>query len=304
MTTNASDAAEKEMHCAICGPQTPARLLMPANFSANDLNFAARKVPLGAHFTIVSCEKCGLVYSNPIMSEDRMIQLYRDMEFIDELQLQNMRNDYLKEFKAAVPHPEKCGALLEIGCSSGFFLKAARNLGVKKVVGVEPSKNSIAAAPEEIRGCIINDTFRAGLFEPESFDIVCFFQVFDHIIDPNALLVDIKRVLRPGGLVIAIHHNIRSLFARCLGAKSPMYDVEHIYLFDLKTSAALFQKHGFHVVRTANVTNQYALAYAVKMFPFPMFMKNALTKMLSAVRMSNFTVPAPAGNMISIAQKR
>jgi SAM-dependent methyltransferase len=291
------------MHCAICGPQVPARLLMPATFSSADLDFTARKVPLGAHFTIVSCERCGLVYSNPIMPEDEMLQLYRDMEFINELQLQNMRNDYLKEFRAAVPHPENCGALLEIGCSSGFFLKAAKDLGVKKVVGVEPSRNAIAAAPQEIRGCIVNDTFRDGLFEPESFDIVCFFQVFDHIVDPGALLAGIKRVLRPNGLVIAIHHNIRSLFARCLGSKCPMYDVEHIYLFDLETSAALFRKHGFHVVKTANVTNQYALEYAVKMFPFPRFIKNALTRTLSAVGMSDFSVPAPAGNMISIARK-
>jgi SAM-dependent methyltransferase len=299
---HASEFSQKKMHCAICGPAAPADMLLPANFSVSDLDFAARKVPLGMHFSIMKCRVCGLVYSSPIIAEEKMIQLYREMGFIDEMQLHNMRIDYVKQFKAAIGRFENCRSLLEIGCSNGFFLKAARSLGIENVRGVEPSKQSIAHAPDDIRPCIVNDTFHAGLFEPRSFDVVCFFQVFDHIIDPNQLLVDIKRVLRPGGMVIAIHHNIRSLFARCFGPRSPMYDVEHIYLFDLKTSATLFRKHGFEVIKTANIANWYALEYAVKMFPFPHVMKVPLLKVLALLRLQHVAIPMSAGNMISIAR--
>ena len=62
------------------------------------------------------------------------------------------------------------------------------------------------------------DLFRPGLFPPAAFDVVCMFQVFDHVPEPVVPLDECLRVLRPGGLVPASNHNIQAWSARILGS--------------------------------------------------------------------------------------
>ena len=71
--------------------------------------------------------------------------------------------------------------------------------------------------------------------------MVCLFQVFDHIPDPNLLLRECRRILRPGGLVLALNHNVDALPNRILGARSPIIDVEHTYLYSPATMNAIFR---------------------------------------------------------------
>ena len=292
-----------ENPCAICGLGTPFHVKYPANFGAEDLDFAARKTPKCRHFRIVVCDRCGLTYSTPILAPEHIIYLYRESRIIDEVQIQNIRADYLVQLARAKSAAGQCDRLLEVGCSSGFFLKAAKESGIANVRGVEPGRVAVAMAAEEIRPLIVNDIFHDGLFSENSFDIVCCFQVLDHILEPNSFLKSIHRVLRPGGVFLAIHHNIRSWFPRVLGKGCPMYDVEHIYLFDKKTAAAMIQKHNFEVLAIEDLKNGYTAEYAVKMFPFPQFVRSVLLRSLSAFGLSTFTFTVGAGNMITMGRK-
>jgi SAM-dependent methyltransferase len=297
------DLPMHENPCAICGSGAAYKVKYPANFKPEDMDFAARKTPKCRHFRIVVCDGCGLTYSNPILDPEHIIKLYRESRVIDEAQIQNIRADYMIELKRAIAATGKCERLLEIGCSNGFFLKAALDAGVKDVHGVEPGRIAAATAPEEVRSRIVNDIFHDGLYPENSFDLVCCFQVLDHILEPNAFLKSIHRVLRPGGVFLAIHHNIRSWFPRVLGQGCPMYDVEHIYLFDPKTAAAMIQKHGFEVITIENLKNGYTAEYAVKMFPFPQFIRKILLSVLYATRMSTFRFTVRAGNMVTMGRK-
>ena len=141
--------------------------------------------------------------------------------------------------------------------------------------GVEPGVEAVKSADPAIRPQIVNDLFDADLFPPASFDAVCCFQILDHLLDPVSTLQDACTLLKPGGILLLLNHNIRSWFPRVLGRRCPMYDVEHIYLFDRRTVASLLRKTGFQVVETRNVANSYTLDYAFKMFPLPRPLKQA-----------------------------
>jgi SAM-dependent methyltransferase len=296
----------KKIDCVICDGDAGYRVKYPQQINEQvDVDFTARKPPRHSHFRIVECLTCGLVYSSPIFPEEKIIELYRESDFLDEIQLQNMVQDYVENFKKAIDIFGQPDRLLEIGCGNGFFLRELENkYGISEIVGVEPGKAAVAKAAPELRARIINDVFHEGLFDQEYFDMVCIFQIMDHVVDPNRFLGNIYRVLRKGGLLLSINHNVRSWFPKLFGRKCPMFDIEHIYLFDLSTMRKILQKHHFNPLVVNNIRSGYCLRYAVKMLPFPALMKEYLLSFIKMSRsLDDFRFRASAGNMLAIAKK-
>lgn len=293
-----------DVPCAICGPGVAFRVLFPEQISAPDVDFSARKQPTRQHFRICRCSGCGLVFSNPILPFEQIESLYREADFLSEDQLENMASDYVSQIRKVLPLLPATDALLEIACSSGFLLARARDeLGFRAIAGVEPSRKAVELAAKDVRPHIVCDIFREGQFETNRFDLICCFQALDHFLDPNDVLRNALRVLKPGGHVLFLNHNIRAMMPRLLGRRCPMYDIEHIYLFDTKTVRRLFAKNGFEPVYAKGVRNAYTLEYAAKMFPFPRAVKESLGRSLEVLRLGQVKLPFPGGNMVCVARK-
>lgn len=291
------------MQCAICGP-APYDVVYEAQIPPqDDLDFSARRTPTRAHCRIVRCGQCGLVFSNPYFPPEVIKRLYREARYITEPQLQNMARDYYAELAAALPDLRRDARILEVGCGNGFFLKALYDLGFRNLVGIEPGASAAEDAPPEVRPFIRNEFFDPSRFEPGSFDLICCFQVFDHVLDPDSVVAAFAGLLRPGGHVFAINHNIRALSARLLGERSPMYDVEHVFLFDRQTITRLFAKHGFSAIRSRSITNAYVLGYFLKMLPLPAFVRPALNRLIAAIGLDRLRIRLWGGNMATLAQR-
>ena len=193
-------------------------------------------------------------------------------------------------------------SLLEIGCGNGFFLEEAQARGYADVRGVEPGSQAIAQAAPGIRERIVCDMMRPGLFAEASFDVVCLFQVFDHLPDPSGVLTEIHQVLKPGGLVLILNHNINALSARLLGERSPIIDLEHTYLYSPATLARLARDQGFSPLKTGAVLNDYTLHYLTRLVPLPSFLKLPLLALLRGTLLGRLRVSVPLGNLYLIAR--
>jgi SAM-dependent methyltransferase len=291
--------------CAICGTEGNSRLLYPSNFDFGALNpatFSARRLPDGIRFQIVSCKTCGLVRSDPIVDPDEMARLYADSEFTYAREVANLRATYGRTLSEVLDLGAGRDALLEVGCGSGFLLQEALARGFADVRGVEPSAHAVDLAHPDIRPRIVRDVMRPGLFDAETFDVICMFQVFDHIPDPGVLLEECWRVLKPGGIVLAVNHNVASVSARLLKARSPIIDIEHTYLYSPATMVQIFALHGFATMRVGAIRNRASLRALARLAPLP-FGKRRLVVQLEHHAIGRVALPVPLGNLRLIARK-
>jgi len=245
-----------------------------------------------------------LFFSNPILEADKILSLYKKSDFSYQIE-----SDYLKEtyslYLRKILDRKEIGKLklLDIGCGNGFFLEKARSLGIKEVYGVEPSKPAVRKAPKWLQGRIKIDVLHKDLFRNSFFDVICCFHTLDHVVDPNFFLKETFNLLKNGGEALFIVHDTGGLSVRVLGERSPIFDIEHIYLFNKNTLAKIFKKNGFKVVEVFEVQNTYPFFYWYRMFPLPNLIKRFGLKVLEYTKIGFIPISLKAGNIGIVAKK-
>jgi hypothetical protein len=110
-------------------------------------------------------------------------------------------------------------------------------------------------------------------------------------------------VTRPGGLALAIVHNVEAVSARLLGRRSPIVDLEHTHLYSPRTLARLFAGCGSEVRRVGRVTHRCSLYYLAWVAPLPLRVKGPLLKLLRRSAVARVRLRLPLGNLYLIAQR-
>ncbi len=293
--------------CAIDKNHKDYSVLYKENFDARRIDkhvFSARRLPDKVHYRIVRCSRCNLVYSNPILPPEKIEQLYKKSMFLYKEQVNNIIATYDTYIKNALQFVKSKNNFLEIGCGNGFLLKKAQEHGFKNAYGVEPSRDAVLKADKRFRKNIVNNIFKPGLFRKNYFDMIAFFQVLDHVIDPNQFLRECHKILKPGGVVLAINHDVDSFISHLFGESCPIFDIEHVYLFNKHTIDLIFKKHNFKVLRIFNVKNTFALNYCLSYLPAPKSLKNFILNLTDLIGISNMKVRFKPGNLGIIAKKQ
>lgn len=97
--------------------------------------------------------------------------------------------------------------ILEVGCGGGHVLQLFRDA---KLTGVDVSGEMLAKAEKNLRGydatLLKGNIAELGL-ESDSFDGIVCTEVLEHVMDPEAILEQIQRLVRPGGRVVITFPN-------------------------------------------------------------------------------------------------
>ena len=107
--------------------------------------------------------------------------------------------------------------VVDLGCSVGWFVEAAAVDGAL-AVGVDIDAPGLARARRERdpRCAFISTDGEALPFEDESVDVIVFNHIYEHVVDPDAVMSEIRRVLKPTGIAYLG-------FANRLGVVEPHY---------------------------------------------------------------------------------
>jgi len=156
------------------------------------------------------------------------------------------------------------GKLLEIGCATGFLLSEAEGLGFQ-AYGVEISEWAVNYARDTLK---LKNIFCGNLeeaqFPPAYFDVVILKDVIEHLPDPKNILIQIRRILKPDGLICINTPDIASLPSRILRARWWGIKQEHLYYFTKKTIYQILRVCGFAPVKCENSIRFFSFRYCLE----------------------------------------
>lgn len=208
-------------------------------------------------FKIVKCDSCGLLYTNPRISENDISRYYSNNYFTMRKQERKGLFEEIKKIFHFIydDYPYKllrnlrrmkAKKILEIGPGSGENLFYLKKNGFD-VVGVEISEECVNHIRERGIECHLGDLEKAyEKLQFQNFDAVVFFHVFEHIYEPVQILNLVHKLLNDKGKVFIILPNSGSLEARIFGKYWLGFDVpRHVVHYDKKTIIKMLEKAGF-----------------------------------------------------------
>ena len=144
--------------------------------------------------------------------------------------------------------------VLDLGCGAGRFVAALREAG-SDVVGVELAEAALERARVNAPGADLRRVADDGSLplEHASVDLVWCSEVLEHVADTAHLLLEVRRVLKPGGrlLVTVPYHGRLQAAVIALTRFEAHFDPlgQHLRFYTRRSLAATLEHAGFEDVR-------------------------------------------------------
>lgn len=201
-------------------------------------------------YSLYKCDNCSIVFTFPQPKATKQVnqKIYDSKE-----ELESRTANFAEEYKRAKQHIlnfkryKKSGKYLDVGCSYGIGLKAAKDLGFE-VLGVEPTEKAVEYAKKHFKVKVIQKTLEKAKLKSNSFDIVSLYDVLEHIPNPNKFLREIRRILKPQGLIVIQSPNIESYAFTFLTTDWNWLLVpNHLWHLSKNSTFWLLEKNEFHI---------------------------------------------------------
>jgi 2-polyprenyl-3-methyl-5-hydroxy-6-metoxy-1,4-benzoquinol methylase len=220
-------------------------------------------------FWMVQCNKCGLVYTNPRLKQEKIAALYdadyfqghgfdKSVDYVKDVKEHITKDDYTLEdwdcdnIRALLNKSQNSLKLLEIGCGTGVFLDKARKHGFD-VHGMELSQYA-ANFVREMDIPVETKSIEDASYPPESFDAIVMREVIEHLPHPLESLRTVYSWLKPGGVLFLATGNYDCPERKLRGSDWFYFMPEgHLNIFSNHTMTNYLRRVGF---RKVNVTNQ------------------------------------------------
>jgi len=202
------------------------------------------------------CRGCGLVFLHPQPSEAFLDEHYQHylptggparMAWRRMMQPMTASSAALLEQRCRRP-----GRLLDVGCGHGFFLKAMADRGWA-VEGIEISATGRDYARDVFGLKVSGQPLPRADFADGQFDVITLFYVIEHLTNPRAVLAEVRRLLRPGGLVLLRWPHTAPLvrLLRPWAESLKLYQApSHLFDFAPRSMTILLNDLGFQGIET------------------------------------------------------
>lgn len=158
------------------------------------------------------------------------------------------RRRNLKSQIEGVDRRAATGRLLDVGCATGNYPAEMRRLGWQ-AQGVELQPEAAAYARQRFGLDVFTGDLLAAHLPAGHFDAVTLWDVLEHTHNPLAILQEVQRLLKPGGLVAFSIPDPNSREAHSFGPAWIGYDApRHLYLFGDNSLTHLLRQSGLEIM--------------------------------------------------------
>ena len=251
-------------------------------------------------FTYHRCLGCGLLYNPRFFDGARLGELYSsmapNMEIVSNDAIVATQKGY---FDAAARHAKLDGGYLEIGPDAGHIVREAATRGAFGHFWLfEPNRavhETLIASVGGRPASLLTDMDDLSPVPDGSVGLAVMVHVLDHLLDPLAMLTQIRAKLRPGGTLLIVTHNEKSLLRRLMGVRWPPFCLQHPELYNPATIAALLGRAGYARARVTRSRNYFPVAFLARQAAWTIGLK------LDRMPLPAFSLGLRLGNMLTLA---
>ena len=217
----------------------------------------------GKTYSVFECAECRIAITHPFPSDDELARLYS---------CGNYRTGKGKRFgllieslihlgrilkRRRIAKHVKLGRILDIGCGRGLFLNVMR-LGGWSVIGTELNEETASYATKVYGLEILPGDLVQYQLPRESLDAININHVLEHLKNPREVLMECRRLLRRGGLLVISVPDFRSL-QFSVGKENWFFlDLPfHLFHFTEEGLKDLLKKNGFSIRRVKRLNREY-----------------------------------------------
>jgi 2-polyprenyl-3-methyl-5-hydroxy-6-metoxy-1,4-benzoquinol methylase len=225
------------------------------------------------HDTDVICNKCGLIYKNPMMTRETMREFYEGGDYLNTYKAALVKTiskswlvenvvttvyilDFLKECEIDLEGK----LILDIGAGSGTLMKGLGSLGAD-VYGIEPCERHCEIA-EKVYGSNVYNISLEDFHTDAKFDFITISNTLEHFYDPNEVLEKMKSMLAPGGSILIEVPSAKFPYPATL--TSAFLSSAHNYTFQKDNMASLLRKHGFRTTHFEYAGHKNCMIFVAK----------------------------------------
>ncbi len=240
----------------------------------------------GESFALYKCAVCETCFTQDHPHESEMTRYYSSEEYISHSdtskgisnKLYKLARSFMLMKKTELVRQQtglKKGALLDVGCGTGYFAAAMKKAGWQ-VTGIETDERARASAVSKFNLKVFTPA-QIDFIPSQSYDCITLWHVLEHFHDPYIYFPRIMSLLKPGGSCIVALPNNNSYDAIHYGKYWAAYDVpRHIWHFNPSSFGHFLQKAGFE-------------CKGIKNMPFDAFYISALSEKYKGNRFSFVT---------------
>jgi hypothetical protein len=251
-------------------------------------------------FTYHRCLCCGLLYNRAFFDGPRLADLYSsmapNMEIVSDDAIAATQRGY---FNTAIGQADLDGGYLEIGPDAGHIVReAAARGGFEHFWLFEPNRaihDTLRASAGSRPATLLTDMDDLSPVPDASIGLAVMVHVLDHLLDPLAMLTQIRAKLRPGGTLLIVTHNEKSLLRRLMGVRWPPFCLQHPELYNPATITALLGRAGYAGMQVTRSRNYFPLPFLVRQAAWTIGLK------LDRVPLPEISLGLRLGNMLTLA---
>ena len=223
--------------------------------------FSTRDYITGESFVIGFCQVCRLHITHPAPAEEELSRYYpssyygsgRRFNRIVEWLLNNLYSYRARHIEGK----HAPGKVLDIGCGRGLLLHKLRLRGWEPH-GTELSEEAAAYARHRLGLPVTTKELQECHFPDEEFDLVILWHVLEHVHNPRAMLQEVSRILKPGGVLLVAVPNFGSWESKMTGPGWFHLDVpRHLTHFTPRTLRDALAGAGLALLSTNFFSTEY-----------------------------------------------
>jgi SAM-dependent methyltransferase len=229
-------------------------------------------------YRVVRCGRCELRFLNPRPAPEALGAHYPDNYFCytnfegEHGLFRRMMGDLqrklsftrLRNIERAIGRLSRESEVLDVGCGRGDLLDCLRRERGCRVLGIDFNAKVAQVVKQQLGIDVLTGTLLSATLEAARFDLVIMAEYLEHEPDPQRILSEALRVLRPGGHIGIEVPDISGPPSRLFGRFWWQLDApRHLMFFTPATLAKMLEGVGFEIVRVRRFGRFGSMGYSL-----------------------------------------